>query len=527
VIVDQEVVIVGAGPVGLMLGCELALAGVRPLVLERLPERSSVPKANGLVGQVVRLLDHRGLYERCGGQGPAPQPLSEFFFGAVPLPLSKLDVNPLFAVLVPQREVERVLAERAAELRVETQRGCEVLSISQDAEGVTLRVRTREQERDLRASYVVGCDGGHSTVRTQLGIPFPGISTDNLVARGANISARSLEQVMECARRALPSVAEARWGFHRTERGVFVFGAAQPERPMVHTLEWEAPPDGEWPGSGSPMTLEEMHASLSRVLGAELPPLEPPPPGPALLRRLIGRNTRLAERYRVKRVFLAGDAAHVHAATGGPGLNLGLQDAANLGWKLAAALHGWAPPQLLDSYERERHAVGARVFMQTQAQTALMAPGGDVTALRELFVELLQRKENVQHIAELMAGSDVRYPMGDATRHPWTGHFVPDLVLKTSSGARRLAEMMREGRPLLVDWSKDASLREAAERWRDRVEVITAEDGDAPAQGLLVRPDGYVAWAADRGESSAAAAVGLRQSLSAWFGVTMPSAEPA
>jgi 2-polyprenyl-6-methoxyphenol hydroxylase-like FAD-dependent oxidoreductase len=515
----SEVVIIGAGPVGLMLGCELALAGVRPLVLERLPEPSSVPKANGLVGQVVRLLDHRGLYERCGGRGPAPQPLSQFFFGAIPLPLSKLEVNPMFALAAPQRELERVLGDRAAELGVEVQRGREVVSIAQDAAGVAIRVRTADEEREIRAFYVVGCDGGHSIIRKQLGIAFPGISTDNLVSRGANVSARSFERVMACAQRALPSVAEVRGGFHRTERGVLAFAATQPERPLVNTMEWEANPDGEWPGSGPPMTLEEMRESLCRVLGADLPPLEPPPPGPTLLRRLIGRNTRLAERYQVGRVFLAGDAAHVHAATGGPGLNLGLQDAANLGWKLAAAVRGWAPPDLLDSYERERHAAGARVFIQTQAQTALMAPGGDVTALRELFGELLQRKENVQQIAELMAGSDVRYPMGEASLHPWAGHFAPDLVLQTSSGARRLAEMMRDGRPLLVDWSKDGSLQEVAQGWRERVSVITVDDGDAPARALLIRPDGYVAWAADLRDSAAAVALGLRRSLSIWFGL--------
>ncbi len=515
----HEIVIVGAGPVGLMLGCELALAGVRPLVLERLPERASLPKANGIMGQVVRLLDHRGLYARLGGLGPSPQPFPEFFFGAMPLPLAKLEKNPLFGLMIPQPEIERVLSERAAELGVEVQRGVEVLSLGQDAAGVALRVKTGETERELRAAYVVACDGGRSSVRKQLGIAFPGISTDNLVSRGAQISIRSWEQVMEVARRVLRLAPDARMAYERTERGCFVAAAAQRDRPMVNTLEWEAHPNdtyGEWPGSGKPMTLDEMRDSLRRVLGADVPPLEPSP-APALLRRLIGRNTRLAERYRVGRVFLAGDAAHVHAATGGPGLNLGLQDAANLAWKLAASLHGWAPADFLDSYERERRAAGARVFMQTQAQTALMAPGGDVTALRELLGELLQRRDTVQHIAELMAGADVRYPMGgDAPLHPWTGYFAPDLVLKTSGGTLRLAELMRGARPLLIDWSKDDALREIVREWRDRVDVLIAHDDDAPARAFLIRPDGYVAWAADRGAS--AVALALRRALSTWFG---------
>ncbi|HEX4462010.1 MAG TPA: FAD-dependent monooxygenase [Polyangia bacterium] len=512
-----DVVIVGAGPVGLMLGCELALAGVRPLVLERLAEPVAVPKANGMVGQVVRLLDHRGLYARCNGRGATPQALPEFFFGAMPLPLAKIEANPLFAVMIPQPEIERVFAERAAELGVEVQRSVDVMSLAQDAEGVTLRVKSGAAERELRTAYVVGCDGGHSTIRRQLGVAFPGISTDNLVSRGAYVSARSMAEIMARAR-SLSSMTVLKAGFNRTERGVFVFGTLQADRPLVNTLEWEVNRDGEWPGGGAPMTLGEMGASISRVIGVELPALEPPPPGPTLLRRLIGRNTRLAERYRVGRVFLAGDAAHVHAASGGPGLNLGLQDAANLAWKLAAAIRGWAPASLLDSYERERHAAGARVFMQTQAQTALMAPGGDVTALRQLFGELLQRPENAQHIANLMAGTDVRYDMGDGAAHAWTGHFVPDLVLRTSGGSRRLAELMREGRPLVIDWSTDGALREVARGWRDRVALVGADERHAPARAALIRPDGYVAWAADGGDDAAVVARGLGQALSTWFG---------
>jgi 2-polyprenyl-6-methoxyphenol hydroxylase-like FAD-dependent oxidoreductase len=507
-----DVVIVGGGPVGLMLACEVALAGAEPLVLERLPERLTTPKANGLVGQVVRLLDHRGLYQRFTGRAGAPVPMPAFFFGAMPLPLAELETNPMFALPIPQRELERLLAERAAELGIEIRRGHEVRSYTQDPEGVTVQVETGTGPLELRASYLVGCDGGHSTIRHQAGIAFPGVSSDNLVARTANIAVPSWVNVTEDGRLMVDGVGEVQPGFHRTERGVLTLAALDPERPIVNTLEWEEIPDGDWPGSGTPMTLDELRESIHRVLGVDLP-LEPPPPGPALLRRLVGRNTRLAERYRDGRVFLAGDAAHVHSASGGPGLNLGLQDAANLGWKLAAAAQGWATPGLLDSYETERHAAGARVFMQTQAQTALMAPGGDVTSLRELFVELLQRRENVQHIADLMAGSDVRYDMGRG-QHPLTGYFAPELTVETATGPRRLAELVRDGRPALIDLTTDGVLDEVS--WDGRVATITATADKPPARALLIRPDGYVAWAADELDEETRAS--LQHALTTWFG---------
>lgn len=507
-----DVVIVGGGPVGLMLACEVALAGAEPLVLERLPERLTTPKANGLVGQVVRLLDYRGLYQRVTGGPGAPVPMPAFFFGAMPLPLAELDTNPMFALPIPQRDLERLLAERAAELGVEIRRGHEVRSYTQDDEGVTLQVETGADMLELRASYLVGCDGGHSTIRHQAGIAFPGVSTDNLVARTANIAAPSWASVTEGGRLMVRGFGEVNAGFHRTEHGVLTLAAIDPERPIVNTLEWEDTPDGEWPGSGTPMTLDELRESVHRVLGVDLP-LDPPPPGPAILRRLIGRNTRLAEHYRSGRVFLAGDAAHVHSASGGPGLNLGLQDAANLGWKLAAAVQGWATPGLLDSYETERHAVGARVFMQTQAQTALMAPGGDVTALRELFGELLQRRENLQHIADLMAGSDVRYDMGGTGPHPLTGYFAPELTVQTAAGPRRLAELVRDGQPTLIDLTADGALDQVARSWDGRVASITATSDNPSARGLLVRPDGYVAWATDEPGKG-----GLHDALTTWFG---------
>ena len=506
----NDVAVVGAGPVGLMLACELRLAGVQPLVLERLPERLTTPKANGLAGQVVRFLDHRDLCRRLGGPDGPPQPVPGYFFGAVTLPLAKLgDRNPMYTLAIPQRDLERRLAERAEELGVEVRRGEEVTTFTQDEDGVTLQVGAGARSHRVRALYVVGADGGHSTIRHQAGIAFPGVSTDDLVSGTATISPASAEALSA----AVPAVSGLGAGFHRTETGVFALAALVPGRPLVNTLEWEDRPGGDWPGAGAPMTLDEMRGSIRRVLGVDVD-LEPASDGPALLRRLVGRNTRLAERYREGRVFLAGDAAHVHSASGGPGLNLGLQDAANLGWKLAAAVRGWAPEDLLESYETERRALGARVFMQTQAQTALMAPGGDVTALRQLFADLLERRENLQEIADLMAGCDVRYDMGERSPEPATGWFAPPVRLGTGG---RLADLLHDGRPALVDFGPDQTLRRAVEPWSDRVAYRAPPAPEPPAAALLIRPDGYVAWTRPPAGCHAVTD-DLEQALCRWFG---------
>jgi len=219
-------------------------------------------------------------------------------------------------------------------------------------------------------------------------------------------------------------------------------------------------------------------------------------------------NSRQAERYRDGRVFLLGDAAHVHSGMGGPGLNLGLTDAFNLGWKLAAAVTGWAPPDLLDSYHHERHPVGRRVIMHSRAQSALVGPGPDVTALRELMGELLENRDTVRHVAELMSGADTRYRTG-ADRHELAGRWVPDLPLDTGTGGARLAEVLRTGRPLLLDLG--AGVAGAVDGWADRVDVLAATTPEPPAGAVLIRPDGHAAWA---GEDAG----GLDAALHRWFG---------
>jgi hypothetical protein len=252
------------------------------------------------------------------------------------------------------------------------------------------------------------------------------------------------------------------------------------------------------------MTLEELQQSADRVLGVHLRLTPPDGDGPRLLRRLVGGSSRLADRYREGRVLLVGDAAHVHSAIGGPGLNLGLQDAINLGWKLAAEVQGRAPSGLLDTYESERRPVGERVVMQTQAQSALIAPGNEVTALRELFGELLTDPRNVQRIAELITGADIRYYDGS---HPLVGRWAPDLMV----GSVPLAELMRTARPLLLDLTADGSFAAAAVP--AQVDVVTGRS-DRPI-ALLIRPDGYVAWAAE--QDGVAEQEGLRDALAQWF----------
>jgi 2-polyprenyl-6-methoxyphenol hydroxylase-like FAD-dependent oxidoreductase len=493
-----DVVIVGGGPAGVFLACELRLAGVRPVVLERAPEPSQTDKAHGLAGQAVQLLDHRGLFERCGGRG-APQAAPGFFFAGMPLPLRVLgDDNPMYLLQINQRDLEHVLDRRAAELGVEIRRGVEVLSFEQLEDRVEVSV---SDGATLSARYLVGCDGSGSMIRKQSGIGFPG-STDIVVDRSALVGPSEQFRLLPGGRVEIDGLGEIPAMFHRTERGVFSILPHDPQRPLVNTAEWQEDESDE------PMTLAEMEDSIERVLGVRLH-LTPPPDGaPTLLRRLGHRNSRQAERYRDGRVFLAGDAAHV---SHGPTLNAALQDGANLGWKLAAAVQGWAPDGLLDSYHAERHASGARVIMHTQAESALLAPGADVTALRQLFAETLERTDTVRALAAVMAGADVRYDMGPEHPAGPTGWFVPPFEVTTGDGRRRVAELLHDARPLLLDLTGRADVAATAEPWNSRVRHVVATSEHAPAPAVLVRPDGYVAWAG-------ADADGLKEALTRWFG---------
>ncbi|GAA4500638.1 FAD-dependent monooxygenase [Actinoallomurus oryzae] len=493
-----DVVIIGGGPNGLLLSCELALAGVRSLVLERLAERATMPKANGLVGRVVQALDRRGLYERLSGNDGPPVAVPGFQFGALPLELYRLEDNPMFILPIPQRRLEELLEERARELGVEIRRGHELTMLRQSADEVTAEIAGPEGGYALTARFLVAADGGHSTVRKRLGIGFPGITDRGFTSRTGQVAIDPPVAVRGTGELDVPGLGRLRPAtFTRTEHGMFAYGMFQPGVYRVSAVEWSPSPLED----STSMPLDELRDAVHRVLGADVPMRAPDGVHPAL-RRSTGANSRQAERYREGRVFLVGDAAHVHSGIGGPGLNLGMQDVLNLGWKLAAAVHGWAPEGLLDTYESERHPVGERVIMHTRAQMALTSPGAGVTALRALFGELLTDASAVRRVAELMAGADVRY--GDGHAHPMTGRWMPDLTVNTGSGPTRVATLLHAARPVLLTRTSGA-----AKAWSDRVEEVTTPD--APAEAVLIRPDGHVAWAGEDTD-------GLEEALHTWFG---------
>lgn len=501
-----DVVISGAGPNGLMVACELALAGVRPVVLERLPAPSDEPKANGMVGQVIRLLDMRGFYRSFTGSDEPPKPMYEWMFSGMRVPLSGMQHNPMYGLPMQQPRLVRLLDERARELCVDVRWGHELTGVQTAADGVTVDVSSPAGAYTLEATYLVGADGGRSTVRKLAGIDFPGY-TSSSVARIAHVS---LPDELRSASGGLdlPGFGQLPWGHSRLDNGGLIFAEIERGRPLIGTIEF-----GQQADESEPMTLDELRDSARRVLGVDLPVEAPSGAGPHALRRIAGQNTRQADRYRAGNVFLVGDSAHVHSAMGGPGLNLGLQDAMNLGWKLAAAVNGWAPADLLDTYHSERYPVGERVMMQSLSQTALFGPGPEIAALRKLFTELLQLPGVGEHMAHLLAGSDVRYDTDDG--HPLAGRLVPDLAL---SDGRRMSELLHQGRPVLLDLS-GAGVGDAADGWTDRVDVVVGESAGVEACALLIRPDGYVAWAADTFEPEDEER--LRGALQRWFGVSV------
>jgi 2-polyprenyl-6-methoxyphenol hydroxylase-like FAD-dependent oxidoreductase len=480
-VVEFDVVIAGGGPNGLMLACELALSGVRPLVLEKRIDELNEQRANGMVGQVVRLFERRGLYQRLFGDGKPPEPAANYMFAAFPLGFGELSDNPVYTVLVPQRRIEAMLAERALQLGVVVEKGRELTGFTQKDDRVVL-----DDGRETR--YLVGADGGRSTVRKVAGIDFPGVTTDRTVSWAAHVSIP--EQYIVRGGLRIPGYGTIPpFLHHRTERGLVAY-APFPNGPTMISASTR-----DIPEPTTPVTIEELRETFAYVVGVDIP--FGPSDNGDMLRRTSGMNTRMADRYRDRRVFLVGDAAHVHSAIGGPGLNLGLQDAANLGWKLAAAVRGWAPEGLLDTYESERRPVAERVTMHTQAQSALVGPGPEITALRVLFGELLTEPAVLRRIAGLIAGSDVTYDMGETSA--LVGRFGPDL-----------GEATRSGRPLLVD--NTGTLASVAAPWRDRVDVISAPlDG---ASALLVRPDCYVAWASQEAAPDPAS---LRRAMTRWF----------
>jgi 2-polyprenyl-6-methoxyphenol hydroxylase-like FAD-dependent oxidoreductase len=497
---DHDVVIAGGGPNGLMLAGELALAGVRPVVVDGLPGPTEEPKANGLAGQVVRMIDMRGLYQTLGGPDGPPEPRPEWVFAGMPIHLLGVQDNPMHALMIQQPRLVRLLEKRARDLGVDVRWGHALTGLEQVAGGVTVTVEGPDGPYAMETTYLVGADGGRSLVRKSTGIDFPG-STSDTVSRLADVHVPD-ELRGEDGRYVIPGYGPLEYRHHRLARGGYVFFQIPTGRAMFATVE-----PGRLGPDAPPMSLDDLRDSARRIFGVDVP-LEPPRgPGPHAMRRMDGTNTRLAETYRSGHVFLLGDAAHVHSPMGGPGLNLGLQDTVNLGWKLAARLNGWAPDGLLDTYESERRPVGERVMMQSLSQQALMLPGPEVDALRTLFGELLHTPQVRDHMANLLAGSDVRYDVGDT--HPLSGRLVPELSL---DDGRRVAELLHAARPVLIDAAVGA-LAATAAGWARRVDLVTAGIVDSPLAGLLVRPDGYVAWASDSETGP-----GLTAALERWFG---------
>jgi 2-polyprenyl-6-methoxyphenol hydroxylase-like FAD-dependent oxidoreductase len=510
-----DVVIAGGGPTGLMLAIELCLGGVRPVVLERLPEISEIPKGNGLVGQIVPTLDYRGLLDELRNGSTYCGPVPAFSFGALQLDFSRLGVSPLHVLAIPQRELERKLAQRLAELGGSVSRGHELTALSQDSDAVTLEVSGPPGDYRLRADYLVGCDGAHSVVRKQAGIGFPGITSAEIVRIGRVIIPPAMIDASTGGIN-LPGVGLLQpMQMTRTAHGFYSIGP-------LKALDPKAPPgayiistrdDSADKGADGPMTLDELRASVRRVVGAELPMSDP-----IWLTRVVG-NSRQAERYQDGRVLLAGDAAHLFGIGGS--LNAGMLDAINLGWKLAAQVAGRAPDGLLASYHAERHAAGLRVLMHTRVQRALSAGGEQAQALRDLLGELLQYSEPLRHIGEMMETSELRYDMPGSKYavHPLVGRFAPDLDLATpDKRTTRVAELMRAAHPVLLDFSTDGGVAAQAEGWSDHVSIVVTEPliKPAPADALLIRPDGYIAWASVAQPADPAA--GLQDALTAWCG---------
>jgi 3-(3-hydroxy-phenyl)propionate hydroxylase len=482
--IDHAVVIVGAGPTGLMLAGELALAGIDVAIVERRASQNLArSRAGGLHARTIEVLDQRGIADRFLAEGKAMQVAG---FAGVPLDISDFPTRHNYGLALWQKHFERILAGWIDEWAIPIYRGRQVTGFVQDDTGVDVAFFDGQS---LRAKYLVGCDGGRSAVRKTAGIAFPGWdpTVSHLIAE------------VELAE-------EAEWGIRHHARGIHSLSKLE-DGGLVGVLVTE-----QQLGRTEQPSLRDLSEALIAVYGTDYGIHSP---------IWISRFTdaaRQAAAYRELRILLAGDAAHVHYPAGGQGLNLGVQDAMNLGWKLAQVLKGISPESLLDTYQAERHPVAARVLRNTMAQVALRRADDRSKAACEVVSDLLHMDEPRKRYAAMMSGLDIRYDIGEG--HELLGRRMPDLDLVTASGPLRLFTLLHDARPVLLNLGAPGGIDITP--WADRVQLIDADYvgvWELPAIGVvaaptavLIRPDGYVAWLGDRTQQ------GLADALTTWFG---------
>ncbi|ADJ44712.1 3-(3-hydroxy-phenyl)propionate hydroxylase [Amycolatopsis mediterranei S699] len=475
---DTDVLIVGAGPTGLTLANELRVAGVPTLLVDKLPQRSTLSKAGGVQSRTQEAFDQRGLLEPLLATGNHPTGTAHF--AGITLSLTQgRHRHPWRSI--PQAVIEGFLEQHLAAQGISVRRDHELTGLSQDEDGVTA---TFASGRVVRSRYLVAADGGRSTVRSLLGAEFPG-RPGTMTTVAADVRLSGDDPVMTHTRSE-----DGHWA------SVFPLGTDPQGRPL-RRLSLGGP--GRSLPREVPVTEAEIRDGLSAVFGSRVQLLE------LRYARRITNAARQAAQYRHGRVFLAGDAAHVHLPIGAQGMNTGIQDALNLGWKLGAAVHGWAPDHLLDTYHAERHPVAAAVLRNVQAQSLLMDQQGtrdpDLVATKELFAALTQLRDVQYFLDDVLSGMGIRYPMPGTEGRPLVGLPAPDLDL----GPVRSHELLRRGRGVLLDpadrFAKVAAL------WHDRVDRAGQGAGTEP---MLIRPDGYVCWAGNPDD--------LEPALGHWFG---------